>query len=184
MTPFAPTEPAQPPSSVHAALNDPALLDRLTGQVLARLNVLLNDKSRVQRRQEAEEIVSEAMKRALEKQDDFEPTQGDLGAWLHGFLTRVTSEFCRKLRKRPLQPPADLDAPESPPDQVPDFRLLSAMLNHLSPEDRAIVEDYHLRGYSHREIAGRLGISEGTARQRARRALNKLRQRAVGEDQR
>jgi DNA-directed RNA polymerase specialized sigma24 family protein len=59
---------------------------------------VLKDKSRERRSREAEEIVSETITRAWQKQADYHPDLGDVDARLCGILRRIAHENCRKLR--------------------------------------------------------------------------------------
>ncbi len=181
--PTTDTLAAPPVDPVSAALQDPELRERLRAQVLCRLNRWLPDQPRTRRLQEAEEVIDRVLAIAWQKRDEFEPTR-DVGAWVHGIAVRVASEACRKLRKQPAQflPDADPRSVEAEDLSEPAFDPF-ALLDHLPPDDRIAVEGFFRFGWSHRQIGDRLGIREGTARQRLNRALSKLRAIA-GEEQR
>ena len=183
MTPFAATSLAPPADPIRAALDDPALWNRLSKHALCRLNRWLADKPRTRRVQESQEIVAETMKRAWQNRAVFNPAAGVVAGWVHGILVRVTNEHCRKLRKLPTQPPADFDARTATIVEPP-IGDLTRYLERLSPEDRALIQWFHLDEDSHADIANRLGISEGTVRTRLCRAMARLKKLANGEGQR
>lgn len=176
MTPVtAPTTAAPPDDPVRAALADPATGPALMAQAMSRLNRWLADLPRSRREQEAREVVDLTTARAWEVRATFDPAVGGAGAWLHGVLVRVLSEHCRKLRKLPAQPPADLDGRAARPDFGTDPGSdVIARLDRLRPDERALVEWAVFDDLSHRQIADRLKIREGTARVRLHRVLTKL----------
>lgn len=172
------TTTAPPVEPVLAALDDPDLRGRLRVHAGCLLNRWLADQPRTRRDQEADEIVNEALARAWEKRAAFDPAIGIAAGWVHGFVFRVLAEACEKLRKLPTQGIPDATELTVDPDEFddePDFDPF-ALLVHLPEDDRIAVEGFFRLGWSHRQIADRLGIREGTARQRVSRALIKLRQ--------
>ncbi len=59
------------------------------------------------------------------------------------------------------------------PDDWP--RIIDAALGRLSGADRAALAGVYFEGLSHKQVAERLGVSEGTAHKRVQRAVAKLR---------
>lgn len=175
MIPTNPASTAPPEDLVKREFNNPEIYRLLLCHALAILNHKLADQPRARRQQEAEEVVQIVLQRAWQARQQYDPERAGLSAWLHGFLVRVVAEQCRAIRKRPTSlnhyPDDWIDKNEHQYDQDP-----LAMLEHLPPEDRVAVEGFYLQNLSHRQIADRLRISEGTARVRLLRALNKLRQ--------
>ncbi len=167
-----------PLDPVRAALDDPGLRARLRAHAACLLDRWLADQPRTRRDQEADEIVNESLARAWTRRAAFDPALGDAAGWVHGFVFRVMAEACEKLRKLPSQGIPDATELTVDPDEFddePEFDPF-ALLDHLPGDDRIAVEGFFRLGWSHRQIADRLGIREGTARQRVNRALIKLRQ--------
>lgn len=180
----APATTAPPDDPVRAALSDPATEPALLAQALSRLNKWLADLPVTRREQEAKEIVDQARLRALEKSSSFDPALGEVGAWLHGILTNVLSEHCRKLRKLPVQPRADGANWESLEQRLSrgDTAQLAALLDRLNPDERNLVEWAHFDDLTFRQIGERLKIPEGTARQRFHRTMTKLKRSVQSEN--
>jgi RNA polymerase sigma-70 factor (ECF subfamily) len=172
MNPLASTRTPPLARPIATALEDSDLRRQLQQQALGQLAKRLADYPATRRQDEAEEIVSQTIMRALSRQADFDPERGEAGAWLHGILVNVCSEHCRKLRKLP----AHSDYLENIPAKVLNTNTeeVDAILARLSADERRIVEAIWLRECPHRVVADELGITEGTARQRLRRALSKL----------
>jgi RNA polymerase sigma-70 factor (ECF subfamily) len=106
-----------------------------------------------------------------------------LDAWLARIAVNAGRMLARGRRRRAVReipglgPSAlDMSSPMGDPagSRADDGRLLGAALDHLPPEQRAILALRHLDGRGIPEIAAILGIREGTAKSRlfaARRAL-------------
>jgi len=177
MIPTNPTRTATIDEVREREFSDPDLHRRLRSHCLILLNRKLGNQPLTRRHEEAEEIVQIVMQRAWQCRKHFDSERGSLAAWLHGFLVRVVAEQCRAIRKHPValtEPLPDKHRHDDGPDHPDPL----AMLEHLSREDRVAVEGFYLLNLSHRQIADRLGITEGAARVRLLRALNKLRRRA------
>ncbi|ORW02531.1 hypothetical protein AWC14_06275 [Mycobacterium kyorinense] len=67
-----------------------------------------------------------------------------------------------------------MDIPEA--DARLDRALMADAMARLSPEHRAVVHRAYYRGLPIAQIAGELGIAEGTAKSRLHYALRTLRQ--------
>lgn len=119
------------------------------------------------RQRDAEDTVQEAWLRAAAGLGGFE-WRSRLRTWLIG----ITVNCARELMRSRLRSGADrLDekiGATSVPPEVADPDLERAILA-LSPEARFVLLLHDLEGYSHAEIAARLGIEEGTSRSRLSR---------------
>lgn len=137
-------------------------------------------------RQDAEEVTQETMVRALSKIDDYDPSR-PLAPWIH----RIARNLCvdRFRRKRPTSElneeitaagptatavssygrPADLVAHEGQVSQA-----LIEGLAELDEPYREIIELYHYKHMSYREIARELDLPDGTVMNRLFRARKKL----------
>ena len=107
--------------------------------------------------------------------------EGSLYAWLRRLTVNLALDRLRRqrLRKVPLNPRLGDDVPD-PPDEAVAALPLEEMLSlvaSLPPERRTVFNLYCLDGWSHREIADRLGITEkGSAAilSQARRQLKEM----------
>lgn len=100
-----------------------------------------------------------------------------LNAWIKRIMINTAIDYYRKSVRRRTE---DLDTAFSIRSNDPNaINFLSAeeivsCLNELSPSYRAIFNLYVIEGYSHREIAGQLKISESTSRSNLVKARAKL----------
>jgi RNA polymerase sigma-70 factor, ECF subfamily len=160
---------AEPDDPVRAALEDEQLLQSLMGY--AR-------KSLKGREYEAQDAVQTAIQRMLERSEKYDPQCGSVAAWLFGILSNVIRDLVRKQQKQPSQQPEQPAVWEScsvakPEENLSEMREeLFKVMNQLPAQDRAILEMRHGDNLSYDEIAQRLGVNAGTARQRVCRALS------------
>lgn len=120
-------------------------------------------------RSTAEEITQEAWVRAVERIDAFDG-RSRLSTWLAGILINCYRESRRQQAKAPesldeLGPGAEV-IPAFP--DKPDSRLetedIEAALGGLAEGYREIIVLHDIYGYTHKEIASRLNIQEGTSK--------------------
>lgn len=134
-------------------------------------------------RQLAEELVQDAFVRAWEALGTF---RGDsaFGTWLHRIAVNLLLADARAARRRALRVAIDADlrglaqgaAADGPaPAADHEARLdLAHAIQRLPPGARTVFLLYDVAGYTHAEIAERLGLAEGTCKAhlfRARRLL-------------
>jgi RNA polymerase sigma-70 factor, ECF subfamily len=99
-------------------------------------------------------------------------------AWLHRIAINVAVSHQRKEKLRSIgavlrrlgRPPAGVD-----PAQVALDRDLALALRRLTPKLRAALVLRHYHGYTNREIAAAIGVSERTVNKRLRVAAAKMR---------
>jgi len=127
----------------------------------------------------ADDLVQEAMKKALEARASFRR-----GTNLKGWVTRIMRNLfidgCRKRPALPLdfEPRGGVD----PPDELDPLDVLSVedvqtALARLSPRDRQIFTLFCFEDLSYRRIADDLGIAPATVGTRLHRARLRLRTR-------
>ncbi len=128
---------------------------------------------------DAEDVCQEAFLTALERLESCRRPAG-FGAW---FLTIVRNRAVDARRRRSVREAQPLDAgeemaaagdPERDAERTERREELLQALHHLTERQREVLLLYDFEGWSHKEIAGRLGISEGSARvhlHNGRRAL-------------
>jgi len=124
------------------------------------------------RPEEAEEVVQETLVRLYEKAATIRA--GNLRSWLH----RVTVNHCLdRLKAKGRQTedlPADIPAPADPAGVVSRMDLSQAV-GGLPEQARVVFLLHDLEGFKHREVAEKLGISEGTSKSQLFRAREMLR---------
>jgi RNA polymerase sigma-70 factor (ECF subfamily) len=108
---------------------------------------------------EAEDVVQEAWLRAVSTLDRWS-RQSEFGAWLRGIAAHVAIDAVRRQGRLVLDPQADAVCDESPVEWMD---MESAILS-LAPGYRAVLVLHDIEGFTHEEIAARLGITAGTSK--------------------
>jgi RNA polymerase sigma-70 factor (ECF subfamily) len=121
---------------------------------------------------EAEDMLQVGFVKIFEKIKDYKG-EGSFEGWVRRIMVNTSIEFYRKNAR--MFPVVDLDhAPESPVQENQMARLnmndLLSLIRNLSPGYRLIFNMYAIEGFSHKEIAQELGISEGTSKSQLARA--------------
>jgi RNA polymerase sigma-70 factor (ECF subfamily) len=131
---------------------------------------------------DAEEVVQEVFLRVWKSPQSFDPSRGSFRTWL---LTLVRNRSIDRLRARSRKPagaelPVHLEdrSAHSDPWQTLALGLerdaVRKGLDSLPFEQREAIELAFLGGYTHTEIADRLGLPLGTVKGRLRLGLEKL----------
>ena len=114
---------------------------------------------------DALDLMHDAFIKAYDKLPGFRYSgEGSLYAWLRRLTVNLALDRLRRKRLRLV--PLDergVDAAPDPPDEAMAALPLEKMLDlvaSLPPERKAVFNLYCLDGWSHREIADRLGITE------------------------
>lgn len=128
---------------------------------------------------EAEDVLVTAFTKILDKIDQYK-SEGSFEGWIRRVVVNEALTWLRRNRNMYLE--LELEAA----DYEPDYKSLSdhleaedlmTMINDLPSGYRIVFNLYAIDGYSHREIADQLGISENTSKSqlsRARAYLQKL----------
>lgn len=121
---------------------------------------------------EAEDILQEGFVKVFKKMDSFR-REGSFEGWVRRIFVNTAIEHFR--RKRYLVPVTEkeentLEAKYTGVlDDLAEKDIL-ALVQELSPGYRTVFNMYVVEGYTHREIADMLGISEGTSKSQLSRA--------------
>ena len=124
-------------------------------------------------REAAEDILQEGFVTLFSKLDTFSG-DGSFEGWARKIFVNTALMSLRK--KDVLKQSEDVDAAwnitsEDPtPIQKIGYRELSQMISSLPPGFRTVFNMYIIEGYSHKEIAESLGVSEATSRSQLQRA--------------
>lgn len=133
---------------------------------------------------EAEDILVTAFTKVFERIEQFKG-EGSFEGWIRRIIVNESLTYLRKSRTMYLE--AELEQA----DHEPDYEKLS---DHLEAEDllkmirelpagyRLVFNMYAIDGYSHKEIAEKLGISENTSKSQLSRARVYLRKMLAEND--
>lgn len=128
----------------------------------------------------AEELTQEIFLTVWNKAEQFQPQRARFRTWLLS-ITRNRAIDQLRQRRRHIQADVSLDdatsaeeyAPASEP--IDSQRELHLLLRHLPPEQQQVLQLCYFEGYTHEEIAARLGLPLGTVKSRILLGLKKLR---------
>ncbi|MEL6636148.1 MAG: sigma-70 family RNA polymerase sigma factor [Bacteroidota bacterium] len=127
-------------------------------------------------REEAKEILNDAFYKVFTKLDHCRDEPSFKG-WLNRVLVNTAIDHYRKQKHRTptvdLVHAAHLRVDESPLESLSAQELL-ALVQQLPPSYRLVFNLHVVEGYSHTEIAERLGISKGTSKSNLAKARLKL----------
>ena len=122
--------------------------------------------------EEAEDILQEGFVKVFKKLDSFR-SEGSFEGWIRRIFVNTAIEHFR--RKRYLMPVTEKEENtiEGKYLSILDdlaARDIMALVQELSPGYRTVFNMYVVEGYTHKEIADMLGISEGTSKSQLSRA--------------
>ncbi len=150
-----------------------ALAERYAGVARRVARAVLGDPD------DADDAAQDGLLSALVKLDQYDPRR-PFGPWLLRIVANAATDRRRRRKVRRVEQldPA-LVAGGARPDATTERRALSARLRtalaELSHRRRMAVVLFDVEGYSHAEIAGILGIPEGTVRSEVFNARRRLR---------
>jgi RNA polymerase sigma-70 factor (ECF subfamily) len=135
--------------------------------------------------EEGEDLLQEIFLQAHRKLSSFKGNS-TIGTWLHRLAVNHCIDFVRSRRARMDKITDTLDDEQavepSAPRELPVERLdLERAVQALPAACRAAFVLHDIEGYEHNEIAGMLGIAEGTSKSQVSKARMKLRA-ALGAD--
>lgn len=130
-------------------------------------------------RHAAEEALQEAFLRAWRSADRYDPSR-PLRPWLFAILRNTVVD---ELRSRPQRATPSVDLRETEPGSGwtdpfgtdLDGWLVEEALRRIRAEHAAVIVETYFRGRTYADVAGDLGIPEGTARSRVFYGLRALR---------
>ena len=131
-------------------------------------------------RAQAAELVQDVFVRAWEQLDRLQPGS-DPGAWLWRLATNVVLNAMRSERRRharvaPVADPGLLERAELG-TPLPVRRLsIDAAMARLPERAREVFVLHDVEGFAHAEVAGMLGVAEGTVRAHLHRARTLMRE--------
>ena len=122
--------------------------------------------------EEAEDILQEGFIKIFKKLDSFR-SEGSFEGWIRRIFVNTAIEHFR--RKRYLQTVSEKEENTIEGKDISVLDKLAAkdilaLIKELSPGYRTVFNLYVVEGYTHKEIADMLGISEGTSKSQLSRA--------------
>ena len=130
----------------------------------------------------AQDIVQDVFVELWSRPDRYNPAAGTLRTYLtvvarYRALDAARSDLRRAARQRRHHDLMPHEPPTSPSDEVTSAATASAVrdaVKRLPDDQRRVVEMAYFQGMTFREVAVAVGIPEGTAKSRIRRALANL----------
>lgn len=136
-------------------------------------------------RQQAEELMQETMTSVWTKAIQFDPTRGNVSAWIFTIARNIRIDAYR--RKRPVFDVDDqaLVPEETMPadreyEQAQEAEILRKALELLPPEQQDVLKRAFFEDTPHSAIAAQMGLPLGTVKSRIRLAFSKLRDALEG----
>ena len=128
----------------------------------------------------AEEATQQTFVKAWRAAQSFDE-QRELGPWLAAIARRVAIDLYRRESLRKADPiesvaagdPALVAAPKSA-EAIYDVWEVRDAVAQLPPDEQEVVRLQHLDGFTHAQIAERLGVAIGTVKSRSFRAHKRL----------
>ena len=182
----AATGPQDERRLVEAAQNDPAKFDALYELQFERVYAFVA--SRVRDRASAEDVTSEVFHKALANLASYEWRGVPFAAWLLRIAANAIVDHAKRAAR-------ELPAPDDPPEQANDPNvqasemraiehraLLFRLVGQLPAIQKQVVLERFVEQRSIKEIAQRLGKTEGAVKQLQLRAVQNLRAQMEGSN--
>lgn len=124
---------------------------------------------------DAEEVLMSGFLKAFRAIGDFTYRDDNgLEAWLRRIVVNEALQHLRANRTLPVFQAEDTADAQADPEPLPDAGLdaerIYAFIRELPPGYRTVFNLYVLEGFTHREIAGQLGITENTSKSQLSKA--------------
>ncbi|HET6855924.1 MAG TPA: sigma-70 family RNA polymerase sigma factor [Streptomyces sp.] len=132
----------------------------------------------VRDRAAAEDITQEVFTHLWERPLAYDPARGSVRAWLlvlahHRSVDWIRREEKRRALRSPYEPPRGDETAEAAEQSMTALRVRAAAAELPETLRRPLMLAYY-GGRTYREVAGELGIPEGTAKARLRAALHHM----------
>ena len=125
--------------------------------------------------QEAEDMLQVGFIRMFDKINSFK-NEGSFEGWLRRIMVNTAIEFYRRSSKMYIVDMDEMD--DQPSVEFPMHTLnvkdLMKIIQDLPPGYRMVFNMFAIEGYSHKEIAETMGITEGTSKSQLARARSIL----------
>ena|ERR1700722_7067825 len=133
-------------------------------------------------RMEAEDMMQNGFIRVFQKIADFSG-EGSFEGWMRRIMVHSSIEYYRKHNKMMQLVDLGEAGAESSSNPLATATLAASdlllLIKQLSPGYRIVFNLYAIEGYSHREIAAIVGITEGASKSQLSRARSILREQVI-----
>ncbi|MBC8051401.1 MAG: sigma-70 family RNA polymerase sigma factor [Chitinophagales bacterium] len=130
---------------------------------------------------DADDIGQEAFVRVWNAASSFDPGRAQFRTWLMRIVVNLSIDRCRKPRHRPIEDAGDIVSPDRDAIQtlIDDERqrMVTAALAELPKRQRAAIALFHMEGFTCRESAAIMQLSEKGFESLLIRARRKLKAR-------
>lgn len=130
---------------------------------------------------EAEDMLQNGFVKVFQKMADYRG-DGSFEGWMRRIMVHTSIEYYRKHHKTMQLVDID-DAPEQSVNPLAAANLsakdLMVLIQNLSPGYRMVFNLYAIEGYSHKEIAEIMGITEGASKSQLSRARTILKEQVM-----
>lgn len=150
------------------------LFDRFAPKMLGVVMRYINDKER------AEDVLQDSFIKVFKNIHKFEHS-GSLEGWIRRIMVNTALDQIRKNKKRQKNVELDDDGffelkHESNAEEILQAESLMKLVQSLPEGYRTVFNLFAIEGYSHKEIAEELGITENTSKSQYSRAKSTLRE--------
>ena len=150
------------------------LFDRFAPKMLGVVMRYINDKER------AEDVLQDSFIKVFKNLYKFEHS-GSLEGWIRRIMVNTALDQIRKNKKRQNNVELDDDGyfelkHESNAEEILQAESLLKLVQSLPEGYRTVFNLFAIEGYSHKEIAKELGITENTSKSQYSRAKSTLRE--------
>jgi len=123
---------------------------------------------------DADDVTAEAMARALQYRDSYDPSKGEPHSWAIGIARRCVDDWLARPVETP--DPPDLQAPGDLEQDTVDRLTMRAAVLELGERDRELLALRYGADLSARQIGDVLGMTTNAAEVALHRALKRLRE--------
>ena len=134
---------------------------------------------------DAVEVLNNGFLKVFQHIQRYDPAQASLYTWIRTIVVNSCLDFIRKRNRteshQELNNNVEVHVPAEIVSRLRASDLL-ALVRSLPPSTGAVFNLYVIEGYSHKEIGGLLGISEGTSKWHLSEARKQLQQKIKLQD--
>lgn len=134
-------------------------------------------------RDTAEEVLQNGFIKIFEKLDSYD-FKGSFDGWVRRIIANTAIDHIRRSKKDPLLSDSDTDFVNDAEDPMVEMENLESLtlrgekameaVQQLSPAYRTVFNMFVIENFSHKEIAEKLGITEGTSKSNLAKAKMNL----------
>lgn len=131
--------------------------------------------------EQAAEMLNMGFYKVFKTLDSFKKNGGNLEAWIYRIMVNTAIDYLRSEIRHQHSDIENTIYAEDSSDVIGDMSAehILELVNALSPAYRMVFNLYAVEGYNHPEIAGMLGISEGTSRSNLAKARANLQEKII-----